>query len=69
MNNSKLLVSCRPFALRVFCDIVFVKMKVNDFAFEKRLVGHILNKIIVNWILKYNTIIHKSSISKLVLIC
>ena len=34
------------------CDIVFVKMKVNDFAFEKLLVGHILNKVVVIWFFK-----------------
>ena len=29
-----------------------MKLKLYDFAFEKRLVGHILNKIIVIWFFK-----------------
>ena len=40
------LVQSRPWiCTKRSCDIVFMKMKVNyDFAFEKRLVHHILNK-------------------------
>ena len=37
----------RPFALKRSCDIVLRKGKLHDFTFEKQLVSHILNKIIV----------------------
>ena len=42
----------RPFALRGHVISFLWKWKLYDFAFEKRLVGHILNKIIVIWFFK-----------------
>ena len=39
----------RPFALRGHVTSFLWKWKWYDFAFEKRLVGHILNKIMVIW--------------------
>ena len=44
----------RPFALRGHVTSFLWKWKLYDFAFEKRLVGHILNKIIVIWFLNPN---------------
>ena len=42
----------RPFALRGHVTSFLWNWKWYDFAFEKRLVGHILNKIIVIWLFK-----------------
>ena len=42
----------RPFALKGHVTWFLWKCKLYDFAFEKRLVGHILNKIIVIWFFK-----------------
>ena len=42
----------RPFALRGHVTSCLWKWKLYDFAFEKRSVGHILNKIIVIWFFK-----------------
>ena len=42
----------RPFALKGHVTLFLWKWKLYDFAFEKRLVGHILNKIIVIWFFK-----------------
>ena len=42
----------RPFALRGHVISFLWMWKLYDFAFEKRLVGHILNKIIVIWFFK-----------------
>ena len=44
--------SNRPFAPRGHVTSFLWKWKLYDFAFEKRLVGHILNKIIVIWFFK-----------------
>ena len=44
--------SDRPFALRGHVTSFLRKWKLHDFAFEKRLVGHILNKTIVIWFFK-----------------
>ena len=46
------IVKNRPFALRGHVMSFLWKWKLYDFAFEKRLVGHILNKIIVIWFFK-----------------
>ena len=46
------LFSNRPFALRGQVTSFLWKWKLYNFAFEKRLVGHILNKIIVIWFFK-----------------
>ena len=50
--NPHLNVSNRPFALRCPMTSFLWKWKLCDFAFKKRLVGHILNKIIVIWFFK-----------------
>ena len=50
--NPHLNVSNRPFALRCPVTSLLWKWKLCDFAFKKRLVGHILNKIIVIWFFK-----------------
>ena len=42
-------VRYRPFALRGHVTSFLWKWKLYDFAFEKLLVGHILNKVIVIW--------------------
>ena len=42
----------RPFALRGHVTSFLWKWKLYDFAFEKQLVGHILNKIMVIWFFK-----------------
>ena len=39
-----------------------MKMKLYDFAYEKRLVGHLLNKIIVIWFFKPTPTLKKSKI-------
>ena len=46
------IVKNGPFALRGHVTSFLWKWKLYDFAFEKRLVGHILNKIIVIWFFK-----------------
>ena len=42
----------RPFALRGHVTSFLWKWKLYDFAFKKRLVGHILNKIMAIWFFK-----------------
>ena len=46
----------RPFALRDHVTSFLWKWKLQDFACEKRLVGHILNKIVVIWFFQTRTI-------------
>ena len=49
----------RPFALRDHVTSLLWKWILHDFAFEKRLVGHILNKIVVIWFFQTRTIFLK----------
>ena len=42
----------RPFALRCHVTSFLWKRNLYNFAFEKRLVGHILNKVMVIWFFK-----------------
>ena len=56
----------RPFALRDHVTSFLRKWKLHDFAFEKRLVGHILNKIEVIWFFQTRPIFLKYVSSYLV---
>ena len=49
------------FALRDHVTSFLWKRKLHDFAFEKRLVGHILNKIVAIWSFQTRTIFLKMS--------
>ena len=49
------------FALRDHVTSFLWKWKLHDFAFEKRLVGHILNKIVAIWSFQTRTIFLKMS--------
>ena len=51
-TRSNVLLLDRPFALRGHVRSFLWKWKLHDFAFEKRFVGHILNKIIAIWFFK-----------------
>ena len=51
-DDDRIITDNRPFALRGHVTSFLWKWKLHDFAFEKRLVGHILNKIIVIWFFK-----------------
>ena len=51
-KNITVKKSNRPFALRGHVISFLWKSKLYDFAFEKQLVGHILNKIMVIWFFK-----------------
>ena len=51
-QNNFVFVSNRPFALRGRVTLFLWKWKLYDFTLEKRLLGHILNKIIMIWFFK-----------------